>query len=153
MTHWTKPTQVREHAELLESRSSRIAHSAGVVTEILLSEHQLQDEEIAQPLWRVMTTSMGLLSSLRVLDLSFNRLDDGFWEQQSVYPSADWTALTSLDLSNNGFVLGLETVVTVANVDDEWTQVHSQLDSASCCVCGQVSSAITLRSITQSTAA
>lgn len=106
MTHWTKPEHVLEHAELLASRPT---HSAGVVAEILLAEKQLQQHQIAQPLWRVLTTSVGLCSALRVLDLSCNGLDDSFWQQHNAHPAtaAVCPSLTSLDLSNNEYVVCL----------------------------------------------
>lgn len=97
--------------DLVENRGQPLAPSESPpFTEIALSEALLQQEpqRVAALLLRIICTPLAA-ASLRVLDLSYNDLDDALWTSPEWLPlssAAHWTALTSINLSNNRQSLG-----------------------------------------------
>lgn len=80
------------------------------VTEICFSEAlQQPQDQLPATLFGVFCAP-SVMSSLCALDLSFNSLNDAFWDREwgALPPTGEWTALTSINLANNMSVGGCD---------------------------------------------
>lgn len=111
--------QVDEMCQLVYDAQGKQAQTndVGQITHIQLSEALLQQQQLSERfpvvLFQVLSAA-SVMYSLQELDLSYNNLHDVFWCLEWPSGGGRWTALTSVNLSNNMYIVAVELLLSIS---------------------------------------